>query len=126
MMRNEVQGLRVLLIEDEELVTELIVDLLESEGCIIIGPFDRFSDAIHAASVGNFDVVLLDLDLAGTSTAPIAALLRQRELPFVFMTGLGKGGLPLEHAKRPVVAKPFKAQELIDTLKHAAARQFSS
>ena len=115
---GQLQGLRVLLIEDEDLVAELIVDILDSAGCVIQGPFGRLPEALAAAQSGNFDAVLLDLDLAGTPTLPVAALLDERHLPFCFLTGFGKGGVPAEYATRPVVSKPFKAQQLLDTLQH--------
>jgi len=62
--------------------------------------------------------VLLDLDLGGTPTFPVAALLDERHMPFCFLTGFGKGAVPVEYAARPVIAKPFKAQQLLDTLQH--------
>jgi len=122
MSDRQLRGLRVLLIEDEELVAELIIDILDSAGCVVQGPFGRLPDALEAAQSDNFDAAVLDLDLGGTPTFPVAALLDKRHVPFCFLTGFGKGGVPAEYATRPVVPKPFKAQQLLDTLQHDCVR----
>jgi DNA-binding response OmpR family regulator len=125
-MPNQLEGLRVLLIEDESLVAELIVDILETAGCAVIGPFARIDPALRAAAEETFDAALLDLDLAGVSTFPVAAFLASRNLPFIFLTGFGKGALQGEYAGHPIIAKPFKSQNLLDMLTRVAKQKASS
>ncbi|HXS42523.1 MAG TPA: response regulator [Stellaceae bacterium] len=115
-MEAPLRGLRVLLVEDEPLVAELIVDVLEMAGCSVVGPVPRLDAAVRAAETEAIDAALLDLDLAGKRSYPVAAALAARKVPFLFLTGYGQGALAPEYAACRTVAKPFKPQHLIDLL----------
>jgi CheY-like chemotaxis protein len=113
------QASRVLVVEDEELIAEIIVDMLTDAGCAVVGPYLRFADALHAAETETFDAAVVDLNLAGRPSDPIAEALAQRNLPFVFLTGYGRGARPAGHGKAPIVGKPFESLELLDALTQA-------
>jgi hypothetical protein len=66
---------------------------------------------------------LLDVDLGGTPSYPVAEALIASNLPFVFVTGFGKGGLPAKYARCPVIAKPFKTRDLIESLDRAVGQR---
>jgi DNA-binding response OmpR family regulator len=110
------ERVRILLVEDESLIAELIVDILTTQGYLVAGPIARIADAMRTVDEEEFDAVVLDVDLAGTSSYPVAAVLASRNVPFVFLTGFGKGGLRAEYAKRPTVAKPFRPKDLLVAL----------
>jgi CheY-like chemotaxis protein len=123
-MIEALQGVKVLVVEDEYLVAALMEDILESAGCVVAGPIPRLAQALDAASSQAYDVAVLDVNLAGERVYPVADILAQRNVPFVFVTGYGV--LPGEYANRPRLCKPFKMTDLLDTLsdivKTASAR----
>jgi len=58
------------------------------------------------------DLAVMDINLRGKLVFPAARILRERGIPFIFSTGYGDAGLPLEFSKIPVLAKPFAAADL--------------
>jgi DNA-binding response OmpR family regulator len=108
----ELQGKRVLVVEDELLVSMLVEDLLCDEGCIVVGPFGRVSEALDALESASVDVALLDVNVAGEKVFPVALMLEQRGVPFLFVTGYGEIGLPPGHPTWEACSKPFRPAEL--------------
>jgi DNA-binding response OmpR family regulator len=113
-MTASLEGIRVLLVEDEYLVASLIEEILEIAGCIVTGPIPRLAQAVDAADRETCDAAVLDVNLAGERIYPVADILSRRNIPFVFVTGYGV--LPGEYANRPRLCKPFKMADLLDTL----------
>jgi DNA-binding response OmpR family regulator len=113
-MTASLEGIRVLLVEDEYLVASLIEEILEIAGCIVTGPIPRLAQAVDAADRETCDAAVLDVNLAGERIYPVADILSRRNIPFVFVTGYG--ALPGEYANRPRLCKPFKMADLLDTL----------
>jgi CheY-like chemotaxis protein len=113
-MTAALEGVKVLVVEDEYLVAALMEDMLESAGCVVAGPIPRLAQALDAANSEACDVAVLDVNLAGERVYPVADILAQRNVPFVFVTGYGV--LPGEYANRPRLCKPFKMADLLDTL----------
>lgn len=118
---NRLVSCRVLVIEDESLVAMLLEDTLASLGCQVIGCASRFGEAEEKARSLSFDLAVLDINLNGKQTLPIAEILFGRAIPFVFATGYEVGFLPPHLRAAPVLQKPFGQQELEATL-HAALR----
>jgi CheY-like chemotaxis protein len=118
----ELTGRRVLVIEDESMVTMLIHDTLADIGCEVVGSASRFDDALAKAKSLPFDMAILDVNLNGRQTFPIAEALSERGVPFVWATGYGAGSLPESLQKVPVLPKPFQLSDLEQALKAALAR----
>jgi CheY-like chemotaxis protein len=116
---NGLAGRRVLLIEDEALVAMLIEDVLSDLGCEVAGSASRFQAAMEKAKSLDFDVAILDVNLNGQRTIPIAQALVDRGKPFMFATGYGATGLPAQMQGVPVLHKPFQQRDLEQAL-HAA------
>jgi CheY-like chemotaxis protein len=121
---GSLQGVRVLLVEDEALVAMLMEDMLSDEGCIVVATAPRLDEALARAEDLSleFDVAVLDLNLAGENTYPVASALKQRDIPFVFATGYGAGGLPAEWRGRPTLQKPFTAGDVTAVLTKTLGR----
>lgn len=100
------EGRRVLVIEDEALLSMMLEDILESIGCEVVATAARFDDAMMKAEALDFDVALLDVNLNGTCSAPIGLRLAQRGIPFVLATGYGSR-LPESVPAAPILQKPF-------------------
>ena len=120
-MAAALEGLRILVVEDEFLVATLIEDMLVAAGCVVAGPVPRLSEALEAVDHETFDAAVLDVNLGGDRVYPVADALSRRNVPFVFVTGYGTSGLPGEYAERPRLCKPFKMADLLNQLSSLVA-----
>ncbi|MBW4090147.1 MAG: response regulator [Proteobacteria bacterium] len=109
-------GRRVLVVEDEMLVSLLIEDMLADENCTIVGPYSQFAAALDAARTEAVDLAILDVNIGGTEVYPIAELLAARQIPFLFLSGYGRSAIPAGHPEWQVCSKPFRLEELIGML----------
>lgn len=117
----DLSGRRVLVVEDESRIAMLIRDTLEDMGCEVVGIATRFDDAFEKAASLLFDVALLDVNLNGESSYPIAQALADRGRAFVFATGYGTSNLPEALHDAPVLQKPFMRRDLERALRQALA-----
>jgi len=117
-------GKRVLVVEDEMLVAMNIEDILLELGAIVVGPAMRLETALDLAQVAELDVAMLDVNLHGGRSYPVAEVLRARGLPFIFATGYGHTDDDGTFGEVPTLAKPFRSQDLerllLDALKRTA------
>lgn len=114
---------RALLIEDEGVVALLLESMLTELGYDILGPYPRLPQALQVASAEHFDAAVLDVNLNGTPSFPVAEILLQRRIPFVFATGYGAQGIPEHLRSCVVVQKPFKRDQLEAALVAASAQR---
>lgn len=114
-------GTQVLVVEDEAMIAMMLEDFLESFGCVVVANASRLEEALTKAADVQADVAMLDVNLAGKLSYPVADILRNRNIPVLFVTGYGTVGLP-EHLKGvPVLGKPFVAEKLARMLEMALA-----
>jgi CheY-like chemotaxis protein len=100
-------GLRILVVEDETMLFFLAEDMLIELGCSTVMHACRVKDALAILANEAPDVAMLDVNLAGEQAYPIAEKLTAQKVPFVFATGYGSEGIPPDWAGRPVIQKPF-------------------
>lgn len=102
------RGLRLLIVEDEYMVADHIETLLADFGCEVAGVASTVAEALDLIGSVALDGVLLDGNLNGDSSAPVAIELRARSIPFVVATGYGCLELGAEALNgAPRLAKPF-------------------
>lgn len=118
----DLKGLRVLVVEDEMMVSMLIEDMLGDLGCHVVGPAARLDEALSLAQNAELDCAVLDVNLGGQSTFPVADLLREKGAPFAFATGYGDAGLRDVDKGAPVLQKPFRESDLARVLGELHAR----
>jgi PAS domain S-box-containing protein len=109
-------GKAILVVEDEPLIGLDIVSTLEKAGARVSGPVGTEKEAIELIERGYFDAALLDANLHGRSVDVIAAMLNRRNIPFLFVTGYGKEGLPEAFKQAVALPKPFSERQLIDAV----------
>jgi CheY-like chemotaxis protein len=103
---------RVLVVEDEAIVAMLLEDMLRELDFDVVECASRVQEALLAAENGSFDLAILDVNLAGASSHPVADVLRLRGIPFIFATGYGSAGLNTAYAEAPTLQKPFQLSDL--------------
>ncbi|RMM46978.1 Response regulator receiver domain-containing protein [Pseudomonas corrugata] len=115
-------GVRVLVVEDEGAIAMLIEEMLEDFGCEVVASVARLATARDEASAAHIDLAILDVNLAGERVFPVAEILRDRGIAFLFSTGYGASGVPVEFAGCPVLHKPFSENELLQRMTQALRR----
>jgi two-component SAPR family response regulator len=110
--------LKVLVVEDESLVALDIENMLEEMGCKVVASVPRLVRALDLASRLDFDLAVLDINLAGEVVYPLAFRLAARGIPFVFSTGYSTASVPPELSDRPILKKPV----MLANLKRAVAQ----
>jgi len=101
------------MVEDEMIVAWLLEDMLTDLGCAVIGPAGNVNQARAIIKAEAIDVAVLDINLNGQLSYPIADALGA---PFVFVTGYDKGRILDGYRVFPVLQKPFHRSELSDIL----------
>jgi len=112
--------LRVLVVEDEAVVAMLLEDMLLDLGHEVVAAVGRFEQAMEAAETSDLDLAILDVNLNGVLTYPVAERLKSRGVPVVFATGYGSDGLREDWRGGPVVQKPFQLRDLQKAVGEAA------
>ncbi len=113
---TRLSGRRVLVVEDEALVAMLVEDALLDAGAEVVGPVATVAEALQLLKGRLPEAAVLDLNLAGETSTPVADELARRGVPFVVATGYGADGLPPGHANVPVLAKPYDPADLTAAL----------
>ncbi len=111
---------RVLIVEDEVLVAMLVEELLERMGFEIAAATSHIDEALELARTLDFDVAMLDINLNGRQSFPVAEVLRSRGIPFLFATGYGESVPGSAFADVPLVQKPFSREALKAALEKLA------
>ncbi len=111
---TDLQGLRVLVVEDTLLIAEVIVQELLDHGCSVVGPAARLDRGLSLATRSQLDGALLDVNLAGERCFPIADQLASRAIPYIFLTGYSDSGIPPAYQHAPRLGKPFEPRVLIE------------
>jgi two-component SAPR family response regulator len=116
-------GRRILVVEDEFLVAEYLGEILRSAGAQVLGPLGRVAEALAfvEANKDGMDAVVLDVNLHGQPSFPIADLLVRHGIRFVFTTGYDGAAIDAAYRNYPRCEKPFCAEALLAALVPATA-----
>lgn len=112
---------RVLIVEDEPILALNMEDMLSDLGYQVIGTATRLEPALAMADHNEFELAILDINLAGTTTFPVADICIKRQKSFIFTTGYGVDGLGDCYRGIPVLTKPFGVRDLEKILIKALA-----
>ncbi len=110
----------ILLIEDEVLIAMAMCDELVEAGFDVRCAYN-FDDAQQMIANGKFQAAILDFDLKGRSSAPLAAALKRNGVPIVGCSGSATDGQEAAFAGLQVLAKPYSAADLVDAVQRAVA-----
>ncbi|MBB3799935.1 CheY-like chemotaxis protein [Xanthomonas arboricola] len=108
--------MRVLLVEDESLVAMLLEDCLAELGYEVAATVGDVDAALAVVQQGHLDLAVLDVNLGGTLSFPIAEELDARGVPYIFVTGYAQSGIPEKFRHRHGLQKPFQFRDLQQAL----------
>ncbi len=114
--RPGVAGRRFLVIEDEAVVALVVSAGLQDAGAASVETVATVDQALQRIEEGSFDGAILDGNLHGHAVDGIAAALVRRKVPFLFVSGYGRDGLPAAFKNAPVLGKPFTQELLLDAV----------
>jgi PAS domain S-box-containing protein len=105
-------GKRVLLVEDEVIIGLMMRDLLTDAGYAVSGPHGSIAPAISAAEATRFDGAVLDINLGAELIYPVADMLANQGVPFIFVTGYDENSVDSRFAEVPILQKPLDRRML--------------
>lgn len=111
-MGSGLSGRRVLIVEDEWMLRMLLVETLQELGCAAAETAAGLEEAVAKAETVACDLAVIDINLNGRPSYPVAEALAARGIPFVFATGYGAAGLREGYRGVPVLQKPFDPADL--------------
>lgn len=111
-MTDAGSNLRIMVIEDEGIVAMLLEDMLNGLGHEVVASASNIERASALAGEVDIDLAILDVNLNGHHTYPLAETLSARGIPFIFATGYGNAGLKSEWRNAKVLQKPFTERDL--------------
>ena len=118
-MTKLLDGLRVLVVEDDCLAASEMRDVVEELGGVALGPVARLEQALRLVQSDPPDAAILDVRLDGDDSLPVADALVALGTPVIFATGYDADSLPERFAETPRVAKPFSRVSIERTLRKA-------
>jgi len=116
---KRIEDIHVLVVEDEAIIAMLIEDTLHDIGCKSVEVALSVERALELLSAKQPDFSILDLNIHGTRSYPVADALRSRGAPFVFLSGYGAKGLDGDYKDAAVLQKPFQQIDLEGALRRA-------
>lgn len=111
-MTGSLAGKRILVVEDEYFIASDLRDALSLEEAVIIGPVGDLEAGLSLAEQ-SVDAAVLDVNLEGAVSYPLADRLKSRGIPYVFLTGYDRWSLPDEYREAPCLAKPFASKSVV-------------
>lgn len=105
--------MRVLIVEDEYLVAQDIAAILAEAGCEIVGIAGSVTEALRRLDDEGCDAAVLDGNLHGLTSEPVAAALQQHGSPFLMLSGYAADQRHWVSAEAPYLAKPYRSADLV-------------
>lgn len=114
-------GRRILVVEDEYFVAMDASQALAEVGAKVVGPCRTEQAALHELELSMPDGALLDVHLGPTPSFTLAEALKNRGIPFVFITGFDPGRIPARFAGVDRLSKPISPRKMVETLARVVA-----
>lgn len=105
------EGATVLILEDEPIIGLALEDMLSRQGASVLFA-SQVAEACEFIEQERLDSAVLDVNVHGVLSYPVAAMLNERKIPFIFATGYGDRSHPSEFAAVPTIAKPYSVEDV--------------
>jgi two-component sensor histidine kinase len=110
---RNLKGKRIIIIEDEPLISMELEDVLTAAGCEVSGTAGNLVEARELSTNVECDAALVDVNLAGQPVDELVSTLTKRKIPFAFVSGFGRETLPQGFREAVLLRKPFSQHELV-------------
>jgi CheY-like chemotaxis protein len=111
-----------MVVEDEFIIADEIAMIIEGAGHSVIGPAASVEDASAMLAADRPDFAIIDANLRGQSSAPLARSLAGMEIPFCVCTGYRLDDLMPTFGEVAVIQKPVRDQALLKVLDGVVGR----
>jgi DNA-binding response OmpR family regulator len=116
--------LRIMVVEDEFIIADEIAAIVEESGHEVMGPFGSIEEAAAMLSADDKpDFAILDANLRGRSSVPVADRLKALGVPFCLCTGYRSDDLHSTFGDAPVLQKPVNPRALVTVIESIRSRQ---
>lgn len=116
MVGGSLEGKRVLVVEDEFLIAHDLRRALVALDAEVVGPVSNLPAGLALLETERIDAVVIDVNLCGTMSFPLADLLHDAGVPMVFVTGYDDWVLPAKFAEHPLIRKPFACADVTNVI----------
>ena len=103
--------IRVLLVEDEIMIRMMVSDMVEELGHAVAAEAGDVGSAAELAQTGLFDLAILDVNLNGKVSFPVADIIMKRRIPLIFASGFALDNYPAAFKIRAQIAKAFSDRD---------------
>ncbi len=94
------------------MVSWVLEDMLAELGFKVVGPAARVSQALAIVDTEVIDLAILDINLNGQKSYPVADALVAHGVPFVFSTGYNRDGISASYNAYAMLQKPYSKADL--------------
>jgi CheY-like chemotaxis protein len=116
---GDLNGRRILIVEDSPVVAPFAADLLGELGCEVVGPAPNLAAARTLIEEEQFDAALLDVHIRGERVFPLCEMLAAKAVPFVFTSGYADWQMTDKWEARPRLQKPYTLAQVEEALRAA-------
>ena len=111
-MVSDLNGRRILLVEDSPVVGPFAADMLTDLGYEVIGPAPNMAAAREMIDGERFDAAIMDIHIRGERVFPLCAVLESMKVPFILTSGYADWTMPEEWQDRPRLQKPYTLDDV--------------
>lgn len=108
-------GRTVLILEDELIIAFALEDMLVDMGASVRSA-STVAEGLEQVEGGALSFAILDVNVQGEKSYPVAEALQARDVPLIFATGYGDAEHPPHFAAAPTLTKPYNRQQLIQAI----------
>ena len=111
------EGLPVLIVENEPLIALDLTTAVQDQNGIVIGPVPTVAEALAILADRAVGAAILDAKLDDRDITPVAVRLLEQAVPFVIHSGTGlPAELAASHPDLPVILKPKRPEDVVARL----------
>jgi len=121
-MTMPLDGISVLIVEDEVIIGMMLLNEIERAGGMVIGPVTSAAQALKEIACEKLDVAIVDSKLADGSASDLAAAFEKRGIHYLVLSGYEQENLPESLRGAPFLAKPVAMPLLIEAIEGLVSR----
>ncbi|WP_236846825.1 MULTISPECIES: response regulator [unclassified Bosea (in: a-proteobacteria)] len=113
---SDLSGYQILVVEDEYFIAADMTRELQGAGAHVVGPCPTEESARAALAKSRPDAALVDINLGRGPSFKLAEALRDRGIPFLFLTGYDRDGIPVEYIDVRRIEKPCQLHQVVGAI----------